>query len=94
MANCVLSLILDSLLFTVGDPACDLAIAWTFFKGESREIFRTLLALDANTWARGRAWTLWKALVIAADITRGNAIEATHAWQIIKEVIAEHQSEN
>ena len=92
--NGQLCAVIDFGQLTVGDPACDLAIAWTFFKGESREIFRTLLALDANTWARGRAWTLWKALVIAADITRGNAIEATHAWQIIKEVIAEHQSEN
>lgn len=92
--NGQLCAVIDFGQLAVGDPACDLAIAWTFFKGESREIFRTLLALDANTWARGRAWTLWKALVIAAGITGGNAIEATQAWQIIKEVIADHQTEN
>src|SRR5258708_21138692 len=47
----------------VGDPACDLSIAWTLFEGKSREVFRALLPLDAGTWARGRAWTLWKALI-------------------------------
>jgi aminoglycoside phosphotransferase (APT) family kinase protein len=46
----------------IGDPACDLAIAWTLFKGESREAFRNALALDSATWARARGWTLWKAL--------------------------------
>ena len=88
--NGQLCAVIDFGQLTVGDPACDLAITWTFFQGESRKIFRTFLALDANTWARGRAWTLWKALVIAAGITGGNAIEATQAWWIIKEVLTKH----
>jgi aminoglycoside phosphotransferase (APT) family kinase protein len=46
----------------VGDPACDLVIAWTFFTGESQEVFRNGLRLDDATWARGRGWALWKAL--------------------------------
>ena len=46
----------------VGDPACDLAIAWTMFSGESRRVFRDLLEIDDDTWARGRGWALWKAL--------------------------------
>ncbi|MBI2792211.1 MAG: aminoglycoside phosphotransferase family protein [Gammaproteobacteria bacterium] len=77
----------------VGDPACDLAIAWTFFKGESREIFRKKLALDYDTWARGRAWTLWKALIIAAGITDSNAAEAAEPLHIIDEVITDHRQE-
>ncbi len=44
-----LNAVIDFGQLGVGDPACDLAIAWTFFKGESREIFRKLLPLDANT---------------------------------------------
>ena len=31
----------------VGDPACDLTIAWTLLSGESREAFRSALPLDA-----------------------------------------------
>lgn len=46
----------------VGDPACDLAIAWTLLSAESRRIFRDILEIDDDTWARGRGWALWKAL--------------------------------
>lgn len=46
----------------VGDPACDLAVAWTMFAGDSRMAFRDGLLLDDGTWARARGWALWKAL--------------------------------
>lgn len=74
----------------IGDPACDLAIAWTFFKGQSREVFRKELNLDEGTWARGRGWALWKALIIAAGICGTNAIEGKDCWRIIDEVIADY----
>jgi aminoglycoside phosphotransferase (APT) family kinase protein len=47
----------------VGDPACELVIAYTFFSGESREVFREAVQQDEGTWARARAWALWKALI-------------------------------
>jgi aminoglycoside phosphotransferase (APT) family kinase protein len=47
----------------VGDPACDLVMEWTFFTGDSAAAFRRGLPLDEATWARGRGWALWKALV-------------------------------
>ena len=47
----------------VGDPACDLVIAWTVFTEAERAIFRDAAELPADTWARGRGWALWKALV-------------------------------
>ena len=74
----------------IGDPACDLAIAWTLFKGESREAFRATLPLDAGTWARGRAWTIWKALIVAAGITSTNAAEAKCVWRVIEEVFEDY----
>jgi aminoglycoside phosphotransferase (APT) family kinase protein len=46
----------------VGDPACDLIMAWTFFTDDSRETFRRALALDDATWDRARGWALWKVL--------------------------------
>ncbi len=33
----------------VGDPACDLVIAWTLFYGESRKVFKSLVPLDHDT---------------------------------------------
>lgn len=47
----------------VGDPACDLVIAWTVFTEAERGIFRDAAALPDDAWARGRGWALWKALV-------------------------------
>ncbi|MEO0604575.1 MAG: aminoglycoside phosphotransferase family protein [Myxococcota bacterium] len=47
----------------VGDPACDLTIAWTFFEGRAREAFRLAVGMDEGTWARARGWALWKALI-------------------------------
>lgn len=47
----------------VGDPACDLVIAWTMFDGASREAFRAAVGQDDATWARARGWALWKALL-------------------------------
>ena len=75
----------------MGDPACDLAIAWTLFGGESREAFRALLPLDAGTWARGRAWTLWKASIVAAGHASNNAVESAQPRRIIDEIIADHR---
>jgi aminoglycoside phosphotransferase (APT) family kinase protein len=51
----------------VGDPACDLAVAWSLFDPASRTVFRTALRPDDATWARGRGWALWKALITVAD---------------------------
>ena len=75
----------------IGDPACDLVIAWKFFQSPTREIFRELLPLDADTWARGRAWALWKALIVAAGFVETNAVEAAHPWRTINEVLADYQ---
>ncbi|WP_430782696.1 aminoglycoside phosphotransferase family protein [Actinoplanes sp. G11-F43] len=48
----------------VGDPACDLVIAWTVFDGESRRAFVDAVAQDDGMWARARGWALWKAMLV------------------------------
>lgn len=88
-----LSAVIDFGQLGVGDPACDLTIAWTFFKDESRQVFRKKLPLNTDTWARGRAWALWKALIVAAGITDSNADEAAEPMRIIDEIIADHRLE-
>lgn len=47
----------------VGDPACDLQIAWTYFDGPDRRVLREHAALDDDCWRRARAWALWKELI-------------------------------
>ena len=84
--------VIDFGQLAIGDPACDLAIAWTLFQKESRKIFRTTLELDEGTWARGRAWTLWKALIVAANFTNPTNTESSQCCRIIDEVIEDHNN--
>ena len=86
-----LSAVIDFGCSAVGDPACDLAIAWTFFEGESRAAFRAALALDAGAWARGRGWTLWKALIVFAALPGANPLAADKSLRIIDDVLADHR---
>ena len=46
----------------VGDPACDLAVAWTLLSDDGRRAFRDRLGVGDPEWARGRGWALWKAV--------------------------------
>lgn len=87
-----LSGVIDFGQLAVGDPACDLAIAWTLFYGESREMFRRMIALDSDTWNRGKAWTLWKALVTAAGFTDPNNTESRECWRIIDAILTDDKT--
>ncbi|MBA2775327.1 MAG: aminoglycoside phosphotransferase family protein [Chloroflexia bacterium] len=85
-----LSAVIDFGCSAVGDPACDLAIAWTLFTRESRETFRAALPLDPATWARGRGWALWKGLITLAALPGANVEEARGPRRVIEEVLADH----
>ena len=87
-----LSAVIDFGTSGVGDPSCDLAIAWTLFGGESRDAFRAALQLDDATWARGRGWTLWKGLITLAEHIDTNPLEAGKARRVIDEVLADHST--
>jgi aminoglycoside phosphotransferase (APT) family kinase protein len=86
-----LSAVIDFGTSGVGDPACDLAISWTLFRGKSRKAFREALGPDDATWARGRGWTLWKALITLAGHVDTNPLQASVAQRVIDEVINDHQ---
>jgi hypothetical protein len=78
---------INTILFrqlAAGDPACDLAIAWMLFHGESREAFRSTLRLDTSTWARARGWVLWKTLCAPVP---GTSVE-----KIIADVIQDYRT--
>ncbi len=54
--------VLDWSCLCVGDPACDVKVAWAVLDAETRPIFRELLDIDDATWARGRGWVLSQAM--------------------------------
>lgn len=88
--NSRLRAVIDFGLSAVGDPACDLVIAWTLFAGESRDAFHAALPLDRASWERGRGWALWKALITLRQLIDIDPIEANNARRVIDAVLAEH----
>lgn len=86
-----LSAVIDFGCSCVGDPACDTVIAWTFFEGESREAFLNNLPVDESTWARGRGWALWKALITLAPNIDNDPAAAEKPRRVIEAVIGDHQ---
>ncbi|MFD2081740.1 hypothetical protein SAMN05421678_117100 [Actinopolymorpha cephalotaxi] len=75
----------------VGDPACDLAIAWTMLSGPSRKAFRDTLSVSPETWARGRGWALWKALAGYAGAVRSGDSEPADVRHTLDEILTEYQ---
>jgi aminoglycoside phosphotransferase (APT) family kinase protein len=76
----------------VGDPACDLAVAWTFLTGPSRAVFRAALAVDGATWARGRGWGMATALPSRADLTDPDPVRAARARRLLDDFVADHHA--
>ena len=71
--------VIDFGQLAVGDPACDLAIAWTLLDDDNRRIFRETLDVDGDTWRRGRCWALWKALLLRTGLSESNEVELASA---------------
>ncbi len=86
----LLTAVIDFGGIAVGDPSCDLAIAWTMFDGDSKDAFRAALPLDDATWARGCGWALWKALIVMAKISDTNAVEAENSRRTVSRILADH----
>lgn len=68
-----LAAVLDFGCAAVGDPACDTVPRWTFLAGGAAARFTRELGVDDATWARGRGWALWKALIMLSHTVPGQA---------------------
>jgi len=88
-----LSAVIDFGSSAVGDPACDTIVAWTFFTGESREAFRSLLPVEPGAWVRGRGWALWKALITVAWSRDTDRAKADESRRVIAEVMADRHDD-
>jgi aminoglycoside phosphotransferase (APT) family kinase protein len=86
-----LSGVIDFGCLAVGDPACDLQVAWNLFSGESREVFRKALQIDDASWARGRGWALSVALIALPYYLHTNPVLVGISRRAIAEILAEHR---
>jgi aminoglycoside phosphotransferase (APT) family kinase protein len=74
----------------VGDPACDLQVAWNFLSADARNVFRATLNVDDALWARGRGWALSVGLIALPYYLDTNPVLAGVARRTIDEVLAEY----
>ena len=82
-----LSAVIDFGNLGVGDPACDLLIAWNLLPSELREAFRTELGVDDATWKRGKGWALSNAIIALPYYKDTNPVMANNARHVLKEMI-------
>lgn len=84
------SAVIDFGGLAVGDPACDLMIAWSLFSGVSREVFRAETAVDEATWLRGRGCALSQAVIFIPYYWHTNPIGVKYARRMLDELLAEY----
>ncbi len=87
--NGQLNAVIDFGLMGVGDPACDLMVAWTLLPAKARDVFRATLDVDDATWARGRGWALYFGLIALAFYLNTNPTLAKISRYTINEVISD-----
>ena len=73
----------------MGDPACDLVIAWALFAGESRAAFRAVLGVDDAMWARGRGHALSQALIFIPYYLHTNPLGVAYHWRTLNALLAD-----
>lgn len=86
-----LAAVIDFGQLAVGDPACDLAVAWTLFPEESRAVFRQCLGYDRGTWLRAQAWALWKAMMYIVNEQTDMNFEARKALVTIESIVKDYR---
>jgi len=83
-----LSAVIDFGCLGVGDPACDLQVAWNLLSSQTRDVFRAALPVDDATWARGRGWALSVGLIALPYYQSTNPVLADISRRAIDEALA------
>jgi aminoglycoside phosphotransferase (APT) family kinase protein len=81
--------ILDFAALSVGDPATDLMVGWTFLTRETRRVLRDGLDLDDAAWERGRGWALSWALIALPYYLTTNPVIVRAARRTLDAALAE-----
>ena len=75
----------------VGDPACDLVVAWDLFDADSRQALQGRGSkVDDHTWDRGRGWALTTAPERFPYYLHTNPVMVAQARYKLAEVLAGH----
>ena len=83
-----LSAVIDFGCLGVGDPACDVMVAWKVLSADTRDSFRTALSVDEATWVRARGWALSQALIALSYYTlETNALLVRDAQRWLAEIV-------
>ncbi len=86
-----LSAVINFGFLGVGDPACDLIVAWNLLSAETHDVFRAALLVDDATWARGRGWALSVGLIALPYYQSTNPLLAGISRYAINEALADHK---
>jgi aminoglycoside phosphotransferase (APT) family kinase protein len=84
-----LAAVIDFGCLGVGDPACDVMVAWALLAGDARRVFRTELGVEDATWTRGRGWALSTGLIALPYYGETHPPRALNARYRIAEVLAD-----
>jgi aminoglycoside phosphotransferase (APT) family kinase protein len=76
----------------VGDPACDLIVAWGVIPRSLWSFFRAAVGVDDATWARGRGWALSVGLIALPYYKETNPTLAAIARHLIDEALADRRT--
>ncbi|MCC6238023.1 MAG: aminoglycoside phosphotransferase family protein [Dehalococcoidia bacterium] len=92
LADGRLSGVIDFGSLGIGDPACDLMVAWTNCSDAARAAFRAELDHDAATWLRARGWALSWAVIALPYYLRTNPEFVATARHTIRAVLADAEA--
>ncbi len=86
-----LSAVIDFGNLGIGDPACDLLIAWNLLPAQLRQSFRMELGVDDATWERGKGWALSIAIIALPYYKDTNPVLANNARHVMQEIIEDER---
>ena len=86
-----LTAVIDFGELAIGDPACDLMVAWNYLNPSTRMIFRNALDVDNASWRRGRGWALSVALIALPYYLESNPAIVAASRRTISHVLSDHQ---
>ncbi len=74
----------------VGDPACDLIVAWNLLDNEAREVYQQQIPCDDATWSRGRGWAVYTALIALPYYWDSNPSIVEDSWNTLSRLFPDH----
>lgn len=86
-ANNSISAVLDFGMAGIGDPACELMVAWTLLDESSRHLFKETVKADDSIWLRARGWALHLGIVAYPYYCETNPGFASIAKRAIDQVL-------